>query len=82
MDVLHWVGGTVLLVYGLVQFGPRIWALFTIVLLPSLALISETLSGWVATVAAFAALAVAMLVVRGPMRRREEQRRAKDALDG
>jgi membrane protein implicated in regulation of membrane protease activity len=82
MDVLHWVGGTVALAYGLVLVGPRIFALFTIVFAPSVALISETLSGWVATVAAVAALAVAMLVVRGPLRRREEQIRVEHALDG
>jgi hypothetical protein len=59
-----------LLVYGLRIAGPRLFALFTIMFLPLLALISATLSGWVGTVAALAALAVTMLVVRGPMRRR------------
>jgi hypothetical protein len=82
IDVVHWVGGTAFLAYGLVLAGPRIYALFTIVFLPPLALISATLSGWVATVAALAALAAAMFAVRGPMRRRARQRRAGDALDG
>jgi hypothetical protein len=70
MDGLHWVGGAWFLVYGLVIAGPRIYALFMIMFAPPVALVSVTLSGWAATVAVLAALIVAMLVIRGPMRRR------------
>jgi hypothetical protein len=72
MSYLPWLGGAVFLIYGLSIAGARIFALFMVMLFPALVLISSTLSGWVATAAAAAALAVVMLVMRGPMRRRTQ----------
>jgi hypothetical protein len=76
MDYFHWVGGTVLLLYGISLVGLRIYVLFMIMLVPATLLIMHMLSGWIAVVAVFAAMAVMRRVLRGPLRRRERERAA------
>jgi membrane protein implicated in regulation of membrane protease activity len=78
MTYLYLLGSAVFLIYGLSIGGARIFALFAVMFFPALVLISSTLSGWVATVAAAAALAVVILVLRGPMRRRTRAKAAEN----
>ncbi len=77
MIYLYLLVGAVLVIYALSITGARIYALFAVMFFPALALISSTLSGWVATIAAAAALAVVILVLRGPMRRRTRENAAE-----
>jgi hypothetical protein len=74
MDYFHWVGGTVLLVYGIRKVGLRIYVLLMLMWVPAVLLIVNTLSGWTATVAALAALAAVGRLMQGPLRQRERER--------
>lgn len=74
MDYLHWVGETVLLLYGIRLVDLRIFVALMITWVPATLLIMHMLSGWIAAVVAFAALVVAARVVRVLLRRRERER--------
>ena len=87
MDYFHWVGGTVLLLYGISLVGLRIYVLSMIIWVPVALLIMHVLSGWIAIVAVsgwiaivavLATLAVGRRMVRGPLRRRERERAAHE----
>jgi membrane protein implicated in regulation of membrane protease activity len=73
MSYLPWVLGAVFMVYGLVMAGPKILFAFLLTLAPPIVLISQRLSGWIATLAALAAITVASLLVLRPLLARRER---------